>query len=101
MTLDLGPFTFEVESRPGLSSDGQLLNGLIEHNQCKIAINPDSNEQVKYVTVWHEIIHAILAFGPHKVSEGTIETLSLGVVEALRRNPFMSSMEAFLEEFSK
>lgn len=80
----------EIEDLHKVNDDGQKvwLHGHILHADAEIRVANDQAEDVKVVTVWHEVMHGILQnAGQSNQPEGFIEALSFGLVQVIRDNP--------------
>lgn len=64
------------------------LHGHILLADAEIRIANDQSEDVKLVTMWHEILHGILNnAGQSDQPEALIEAISFGIVQLIRDNP--------------
>lgn len=88
-SVTVGPMQYTVRAIPELrAEDGQRLNGHILYGPCEIRIDAGLDPQVQRVTLWHEVLHAILTHAGHEDdAEKVVEILSYGLVAALRDNP--------------
>lgn len=80
----------EIDDLHKVNEDGQKvwLHGHILHADAEIRVASDQSEDVKTVTVWHEVMHGILQnAGQSNQPEGFIEALSFGLVQVIRDNP--------------
>lgn len=60
----------------------------LDHNGGRIVLNDAVIGDQKMVTLWHEIIHSLLAQGGYlDHNESHIETLGYGIVQVLKNNP--------------
>jgi len=86
--LRVGAIEYRVALVTRLQKGGEVLNGRITHNLCRIEIDADLASQTKAVTIWHEILHSLMTqAGMDEQDEQLIETLSYGIVGVLRDNP--------------
>lgn len=66
----------------------QWLHGHILLADAIIKIASDQADDIKLVTLWHEILHGILNnAGQKQQPEGFIEALSFGLIQLIRDNP--------------
>ena len=62
----------------------------LDHNGGKIFLNDAVVGDQKMVTLWHEILHSLLAqAGNMDHNEGQVEALSYGIVQVLKDNKSM------------
>lgn len=89
MHIQIGPLTYQVVEVPELASASGSLYGDIDYGKCRIRICAESDPQIKLVTLWHELLHGILAGAAHTEdhNEAHIDALAHGIVLALRDNP--------------
>lgn len=93
MIIKIGGLDYELIEEYNLcAEDGtKRLNGHIIYDKCQIKVDQNLNQQVKAVTVWHEVLHGILTqAGVEEHDEKLIEILSYGIVQVLRDNPELS-----------
>jgi Zn-dependent peptidase ImmA (M78 family) len=72
-----------------LIHDGDPHVGHISYDKSNIRISRELDEYGRRVTLWHELLHAIIAQAGREndsVSEQDIEALAHGIVEVLERN---------------
>jgi hypothetical protein len=93
--LRIGPYIYRVEYVDGLRADDDTrLAGNIEYERAVISIDQNSIEAVQLVTLFHEVIHGILAnAGITHHKERLIDAIATGLVQVLIDNP------ALAEEF--
>jgi hypothetical protein len=86
--VKIGAIYFDVKEIQGLTAeeDSKKIDGHIVYNKCEIRIEASLNEQVKRVTLWHEIIHGILTFANVEHDERIVDVLGYGIVAALDEN---------------
>lgn len=85
----IGGVDYEVNEVDGLHDGGVYLNGHVVFDDCKILINSDMAPFMKWVAIWHEILHALLYHAgiDDEEIEGAIRALGYGVTQVLRDNP--------------
>lgn len=90
-SIKIGPIRFAVEEIHGLiDADGiTKLNGNILLTKCRMHIEQDMDNQNKYICIWHEIVHGILAMSNLEQNEQAVEILANGIVSALQDNPWL------------
>lgn len=90
MTIKIGPIDFIVKDVTDLrDEDGAKLDGSLLHGSCEILLEKSLHPQIKQMTLWHEIIHAILVQAGRREdgqNEGLIDSLAYGIAAVLRRN---------------
>lgn len=100
--LRAGGVDYRVKVRDNLCSDnGTKLNGSIEYfPDYLIQVEDTAGKQVKSITVWHEIIHAVLrnASRGNKVNDKTIDVIARGIFQALRDNPQLKNIPKWLNK---
>lgn len=92
-TLRIGPLDFDINLVDGLTDqDGiRKLNGHIHYDHCKIELEKRLPPQYQWLTLWHEIIHAILTQYSFDLEneERVVDALANGIVEVLQDNPWL------------
>jgi len=78
-------FTFSVIEVDRLLGDNQIeeLNCHIKYNECLIEIDKSMDQQVKEMTLLHELMHGLTAFHSIKISEAEVERLTYGLASML------------------
>lgn len=92
MQIKIGPIIYEVVEEKGLTTPDKnsKLDGHIRYGPCEIAVDVDLSEQSKRVTIWHEVVHAILeTAGIHKHDEGMVDALAYGIMGVLQDNEWL------------
>lgn len=89
--IKVGPITYTIQEVDELRGDsGQLLLGQIEYHKARIRLLDSLNANAKEVTLWHELLHALLAgAGYTDHNEQHIDAIAHGLVQLLRDNPGM------------
>jgi Zn-dependent peptidase ImmA (M78 family) len=87
MHLHIGAVTYTV-------SEAKLRGacGTCNYEQARIRINARLDPQLKRVTLWHEIIHALLfnaGVYTAEHNEQQIDALAHGIIQVLRDNPWL------------
>ena len=91
--IKIGPVGYKVIEKDDLhfvDGDGKKsgLHGHILWSEAEIRVAGDQSEQVKVVTVWHEVIHGILNnAGINDHPEQVVLALGFGIVQLIRDNP--------------
>jgi hypothetical protein len=81
-TLRIGAVTYKVVEAPITEC------GLIDYESQTIVIRKGLAKDVRAVTVWHEVIHAILYnMGHVNHDEILVDGIAHGVLQCLRDNP--------------
>lgn len=92
-TIQVGPVDYtvkEIEDLHRVDDDGKKrwLHGHIWLTDSEIRIASDQSDDIKVVSLWHEIMHAILSgAGQAEQPEPLIEAISFGIVQLIRDNP--------------
>ena len=89
MTVRIGPIDYELELIEDLQAeDGDPVDGWICYAAGAIRLRAALNPQLRRVTLWHEILHAVLTqTGRQRHNEGELDALAHGIVQVLRDNP--------------
>jgi len=85
MQLRIGALIYDVEERRLKDQCGHC-----DYEHTCIRIRRSLNPQLKRVTLWHEIIHALLfnaGVYESEHNEQQIDALAHGIVQVLRDNP--------------
>lgn len=86
MQILIGPVAYNVLFIPEFSESGRC--GDIDVMKARIRINADMAQTVQTVTLWHEVLHGILANAGYKDhNEEQIDALAYGILQVLRDNP--------------
>lgn len=88
--VQVGPTEYRVYRVNGLHDGNQKLDGQILCGERAIKLEASLDTQSERVTLWHEILHAILTQAGHnnpQAGEGIVEALSFGIIDVLRQNP--------------
>ena len=98
--IHIGPLTYRVEMVEGLRADDDVrCHGLINHNELLIKIDKSSPPQKQYLTLWHEILHAIadqIGISQEDFGESIDTPLSLAIMGVLKQNPGLGNAQAWL-----
>lgn len=85
--VQIGPTTYQVAVVEELADGSAELYGDIDYGKCRIRITAESDAQKQRVTLWHEVLHAILyQAGMTDHDEQVIDALAYGITQALREN---------------
>lgn len=88
--IRIGGTDYTVKIIKDLRDGNTGLNGHIVYNSCEIKIEEDMTDHIKWVTVWHEVLHGLLehaGMGDHE--EKLVLALGYGVTQALRDNEYL------------
>lgn len=89
----IGPMAFEVREIERLMVGNEKVMGELEHDVGVLFIEANCLPVVKRITLWHEVLHAMLAqAGYSEHDEQLVEMLSYRIVEVLQRNPVLREM---------
>lgn len=81
-TIKIGALNFKIEEVNDPPFEAQ-----IDHRNCRIRLNDSMGSQMREVSLWHEVVHSILAqAGFHEHDEAMVEALGFGIVGALKDN---------------
>jgi hypothetical protein len=87
MQIRIGAITYQIEEHKLRGACGEC-----NYEQARIRISPKLAGQLKRVTLWHEIIHAVLfnagVYAPEH-DEQQIDALAHGIVQVLDDNPIL------------
>lgn len=82
-SLKVGPVNYRLEER--IMDIGQAA---VHTTSAAIHVDKGLDDQMKRISIWHEVLHAILAHaGYREHPEDLIEALSYGIVGVLNDNP--------------
>jgi len=91
--VKIGGIVYQVQLVPDLADGKQKLDGHIQYRPCLIQIEAQLAEQMQMLTLWHEILHAMLTqAGQKQLPEPVIEALTYGIFQALRDNPKLAEI---------
>ena len=89
-SIVIGPLTYKIEEISDLYHKGTAIFGFFNPTNVVIQIEKDIPGQRRLITLWHEILHAILNHADRgDVDDNVISTLGFGVVQVLQANPFL------------
>lgn len=89
-SIRIGGTDYKIVEEKDLHDGGTWLNGHIIYNHPQIRIESEMDEYIKWVTVWHEVLHGILQHaGQGDHDEKMIEALGYGVTQVLRDNEYL------------
>lgn len=93
-TIKVGPVDFKLLVAEQTELTETAFLGRLDMARETITINADLAPKSAKITVWHEVIHAILLqAGINNHSEGEIEALSYGIVSVLINNEILRMNE--------
>lgn len=93
--IKIGPVGYtvkEIEDLHRVDDEGvkRWLHGHIWFTDSEIRIASDQSQDIKIVSLWHEILHGILnGAGQAEQPEPLIEAISFGLVQLIRDNPVL------------
>jgi len=89
-TVKIMGITYEICQVDKLMDHNQVkLNGNIDYSNSKISIDSELSDQIKIVTIWHEVIHGLLSQANIEHDEKLVEFLGYGITGFLADNPEM------------
>lgn len=82
---------YPVDLVAHLNDGVHKLHGIVNYNTCVISLDPDSQDhQKKCITLWHEILHALIYNAqidmPEEEEEKIVIALSNGIYQVLQDN---------------
>jgi hypothetical protein len=87
----IGAIDYEIIDKSRLLDGSDPLDGQMVHSQSQILLDDALGPSARWITLWHEILHAILVrAGYQEHDEGQMAALSYGIVEALHDNPWLA-----------
>ncbi len=89
-TLHIGPMDYAVQAVPDLYDGHQKVDGTVAYHDNLISVEANMAAPLQRQTIWHEVLHACLCqagFADH--DERMVEVLAYGVMDVLRRNPWL------------
>jgi len=94
-TVKIGPIVYTVKEVERLQDTrGQVAWGEADFGACEIRLEATANPQFKRITLWHEIVHAILVGAGVDSSEHDevfVDQLAYGIMQVLQDNPELAS----------
>ncbi len=90
--VKIGAVTYNIKELDDLHDvDGEgrkvYFHGRIDYSEALVKIAEDQAHDVKVVTLWHELLHAILKnAGYDDHSETHIDALAYGLIQVMRDN---------------
>ena len=89
-TLHLGPMDYTLDPVQDLRHRHEKVDGHVSYHETAIYVEAQTGEQCQRATIWHEVLHVILAqAGYPEHDEAQLEVLAHGIMDALRRNPWL------------
>lgn len=85
--ISIGGIVYDVKFEDKLFCDTTKINGHIKYSTTEILVENNLSEQIKRVTVWHEIIHGILTQAAIEHEEKLVEVLAYGLTGVIQDNP--------------
>lgn len=92
-SVKIGLITYKIKRDTDLPLEGRM--GSVHLLKSEISIAPDLSPDIELMTLWHEMIHAILFQGGHKGEhdEQMIDLIAHGVLLALNDNVSLTMAE--------
>lgn len=88
--IRIGPYVYDVTREHNLSSDNHVrLQGQARHLDKRIVLDDPMTAQQERVTLLHEVLHVIEYERNLDLSENCVDQLSVGLADALLRNPLL------------
>ena len=97
---------YEVEEKDApIVLNGQQCGGMITFSESHIDISSTMSPGMKYVTLWHEILHGMIFHRglemSDKMEEKICSALSRGIAQILKDNPHLMEFEEIFQGGSK
>lgn len=90
-TVQIGPVTYTVKEEARTATEGYY--GQIIFSESMITLTPGMSDSLKLITLWHEILHALLhQAGLKDHDEHVIVPISFGIVDILENNPQLRNL---------
>lgn len=80
---------YAIEQKPDLNNGSNVLYGEVSYSEAKITINTKIDEQLKELTLWHELVHIILNNADmydERDNEKLVNAISTGVYQIIQDN---------------
>lgn len=80
---------YTIEQKPDLNDGANVLYGEVSYSEAKISINTKIDEQLKGLTLWHELVHIILNnadMHEERENEKLVNAISTGVFQIIQDN---------------
>jgi hypothetical protein len=88
-----GPIQYKVAYVKNLQLGDVKLDGHLWHNQTRISLDAEMNEQATAQVLLHEVVHALAAqMGRQNLKEDVVDALAYGVYQVMRDNPELVRM---------
>ena len=81
--IKIGAYNYRITYVPNLAYDYKLLGQSLADKQV-IKVDPDTTDETKNVTLWHEIVHAISDVFSCELDERNVDRIAQGVAALLR-----------------
>lgn len=91
-TLQVGPVPYRLEFIPDLRDDDNRtlrLHGQVKYGLCVIQIDANDAPALQRITILHEAIHVLLENAGIEHGENVPMTLSFGMAQLLKDNPWL------------
>lgn len=90
-TVKVGAITYQVKQESRTADHSAY--GMILYSESLISIQPGMSDDYKRVTLWHEMIHAMMHDAGLREHDETIVTaLSHKIVQVLKENPGLAGI---------
>lgn len=84
--VNISGIAYDIIEVEGLCNDDGKLNGRISYSTTEISIEKKQSYQSKIITLWHEIIHALLSHADVEHDEKIAVVLGTGIVGVIQDN---------------
>lgn len=95
--IKIGGIRYDIQMVHDLRDEEDTkLDGRFAQSNCLISLNTNLAPQARYQTLWHEIVHGIIAHAGMRDQhdEVLIEALAHGIMQVLLDNPGVESLES-------
>lgn len=84
--IKIGPLTIPVEFHECLMDGETQLHGQMDWLEYKIKLSNHNPDIYQFVTLWHEVLHALENVYGIRLSERQVEALATLIVQVLQDN---------------
>jgi Zn-dependent peptidase ImmA (M78 family) len=80
---------YAIEQKPDLNNGSNVMYGEVSYTEAKISINTNIDEQLKELTLWHELVHIILNNADmydERDNEKLVNAISTGLYQIIQDN---------------
>jgi len=86
--VKIGPISYTIEEVSNLrNTEGTWLYGEINYHEFVIRLSEDNTHESRFVTLWHETLHAIETAYGLELSEDEVTALATAIAQVLQDNP--------------